>query len=303
MNRSSPKNYNRIRGFTLVELLVVIGIIALLVGILLPVIGAARRAAYAADTRNSVRGISNAIDRYYQEQSAYPGVFSNTAIASGKSVTGSPGSLTSTENCVLALTGGITTTAAWSVGMVISDATGFTYSSANLGRGPLTFNSVLQKRLPAYMEITSQLVSTTPNTLDSATSFGLSEPNRGVNTGVPEFIDRFPGPMPIIYLRARVSGAGVVGVDTVAATFQYDHRQLLPYVLSNSGAFAFDTTTFPANVANDPATIGSANFAGCYNYFFNAGAGVVKNKDTYILISPGQDRKYGTSDDICNFTF
>ncbi len=303
MNRSSLKTYTRRCGFTLVELLVVIGIIALLMGILLPVINAVRKSAYGADSKNQIRGIANAIDRYYQEQSAYPGLFSNAKIAAGKTVTGSPGNLTSTENCVLALTGGVATTAAWSSGVSIIDTTAFTYSTATLGRGPLTFNSISQKRFQSYFDVSPQIVSMAGSQLDQTTSFGLGEPNKGVNTGVPEFIDRFPGAMPVIYLRARVSGAGVVGIDAGPNTYQYDHRQLLPYILLNSGAFAFDTVLFPANAVNDPAAIGAANFAGCYNYFLNASVGTVENKDTYILISPGPDRKYGTSDDICNFSF
>lgn len=307
--------------FTLVELLVVIGIIAILMSILLPIIGAVRKSAYAADTKNQIRGIANAIDRYYTEQSAYPGVFSNARISAGKSVTGSPGPLTSTENCVLALSGGIATTAAWSAGMTIDDTTAYTYSSGTLGRGPLTFNNLSQKRLSAYLDATSQSMSMTGIVSEPIVSYGVSEATRGVNTGVPEFIDRYPAAMPVIYLRAKVGASGVVGVDGTPAnaTYQFDARDLLPYVAYNKGAtanyFVFDTATFPANASNDqgnpsgnyPTTGGTTypnvNFAGSYNYFLNASTLVAKNKDTYILISPGPDRIYGTSDDICNFSF
>jgi prepilin-type N-terminal cleavage/methylation domain-containing protein/prepilin-type processing-associated H-X9-DG protein len=58
-------------GFTLVELLVVIGIIAVLIAVLLPALTAARRAAAQAKCAASLREIGNAFKFYEQEYGAY----------------------------------------------------------------------------------------------------------------------------------------------------------------------------------------------------------------------------------------
>ena len=58
-------------GFTLIELLVVISIIALLIGILLPALGAARRTARQMQSNTQVRGIHSALVLYAAGNNTY----------------------------------------------------------------------------------------------------------------------------------------------------------------------------------------------------------------------------------------
>ncbi len=72
-NRNTARLTAKRKGFTLVELLIVISIIALLASILLPSINVAINSAYVAKTRSTMESIRTAIIGYYKEQQYYPG--------------------------------------------------------------------------------------------------------------------------------------------------------------------------------------------------------------------------------------
>jgi len=81
-NRCAPRAIsNRTpRGFTLVELLVVIAIIATLVGLLMPAVQAARKAAQRSQCSNNVRQITIAMANYESAKKSFPG-YVNSLVA------------------------------------------------------------------------------------------------------------------------------------------------------------------------------------------------------------------------------
>ncbi|MGF1657297.1 MAG: type II secretion system protein [Verrucomicrobiales bacterium] len=70
--RAYPQTMTRVLGFTLVELLVVISIIAVLMGILFPVVSSVQQSARRAQAKNDAVQIANSVNAYNTEYSMYP---------------------------------------------------------------------------------------------------------------------------------------------------------------------------------------------------------------------------------------
>ena len=69
---NNSNNATASRGFTLVELLVVIGIIAILAGMILPALSKAKDSAKKAQAKSEMQNISGAVRTYEAEYSRYP---------------------------------------------------------------------------------------------------------------------------------------------------------------------------------------------------------------------------------------
>jgi prepilin-type N-terminal cleavage/methylation domain-containing protein len=293
------------RGFTVIELLVVIIIIAILMSILVPVISHVKIAAHVADTKNEMSQLTTAINNYYADFHAYPGPFSNDQIEQDNTAPGMPDGIpnfytyintayaavptaqayvTGSENLVLGLLGGLR----------LNPANGDpTFAPAEVGLGPLSLNPANPKRYSPYLSANylmwtytpaggqptqSQTLPTDPTTL---TNFADQAQAQARDSIIPEFVDRFPTPMPILYLRARTGAKGVVSdgitpdYNTPAnrAAYQYDTREIYGYtnlnshiglsptyahLLANNAGYSGDTSGFTFLKGSAFVTVGAA---------------------------------------------
>lgn len=215
------------RAFTMIELLIVIGIIAILVAILIPVISGIRQNAWAADTRNSIQILIAAIERYQQDYRAYPGPISNNVIEvdptdlntnddydvvnaagfAGGGGTVSLGKITMPENLVLGLSGGLRYD---NNGTTSINDDRVVYDPQIAGQGPFNLVPNRPTKAVAYFAETREMswrllgAGKSGEWEDAAsetapTSFQVDD------TIIPEYLDRYPDRMPILYLRPRSS--------------------------------------------------------------------------------------------------
>lgn len=290
----------RRNAFTVIELLVVLGSIAVLMGIVFPVVGKVRQAARVADTKNTIAVLSAACEEFYTQTQQYPGRFGhmsiyapNTSLAPDLyTPTLAPWpvperqQITGTENLVLELRGGLKTIS----GKLV-------YDPAEVDKGGKLYASGL-KLSPK----------------DTTGPFSYQDATPANDSRIPEFVDNFPDAMPILYLKCRV-GARVTppltnsnnpvitdngGGPPPLRTGPYDLSQIIGYTGSKIGAPP--AAGHGLRSVNTTATLtGTAPFD-AYPYFLNPNIpDTPRQKDTFILIAAGPDRIYGTADDITNF--
>lgn len=300
-------------GFTLVEMLVVIGIIVLLVSILLPVVSAVRTKGHQADTQAMLARIAAGIESYNADLKSYPGPLHNGEIYNGGltvNIEGvdQPTQITQSENLVLGLLGGLT-----------RKAGKLTYDKDLIGNGPVSLNDRAPKKYRAYMDKVSLSVGDYGDEIVQAKDVK--------DSNIPEFLDKFPDPMPILYMRARSGAPGIVSNKLqIGQQQQYDLKQIEAYTTVAIGVgkeapsdseFSPPKTGAPmaeklkhglrtvqpnATIQNPPPTTppGQKYFYPYDLYGFMrhpSMANTPRQKDGYILISAGPDRIYGTKDD------
>jgi len=303
--------------FTLIELLVVIGIIVILLAILIPVAGRVRIHAQTAKTTATMTAIASACERYFAMEHAYPGLCSNSQLATGVPVsftTGAGGGseLTGSENLAASLSGGI-----------MPDGTGnpmfsgiVVDSTTTIGKGPMHFGPVVMNRTRSAPYVEGPVGALLPpppyagsgfaqgNTETIGTFPAAGNPTQG-DSRFPEYQDAYSQPRPFIYLRANNNAPGCctpMSQKNPSPPSQYTTYEFNYYA---RGAAA-TATDFPGDFKWNQ-TIGDFEFYGSEAEYLrvpsigtngNVATYQPRGKDKFILISAGPDRCFGTKDDI-----
>jgi prepilin-type N-terminal cleavage/methylation domain-containing protein len=279
------------RAFTLVELLVVIGIIAVLIGILIPVVSKMRIQGQITNTKQQLSRISQAITIYEHDFRGYPGLLPTQAFQgpSGYFDTGSgtdmvtPTQYTQAEDLVMALMGGLNAVSPTTAGSKLQ------FKKDYVGTGATTLNWVNPGKKAAYMPRVESDISSPGIQLKA--DGRLSAYTYVTDSEAPEFIDQFADPRPLLYMRlngsAKAGDVNFIVSNNYDPTCHYNLFLVSPYLNST------DPKEILALGASDSRV----------KQYFTAGqsggsVGTAKFAGTYILISAGADRKFGTDDDI-----
>lgn len=217
------------RGFTLVELLVVVAIIALLAGIVLGGLSIVRAKAGGARTLATMQAFQNAAEQFRQDHDYYPGLVPERLLANDPQITG-------TQNAVIHMLGGYVVegevtaqeytdfgTAGGSIlEFSFSDPDGgqdftFKVDIARLGEGP----SINGKAYEPYLTLRDDDLG--PASRDGTQVNDLA---------LPDVLDAWG--TPIVYLR-RASDVGELIEDPdVNAPVQYLPQTMRPYIQASA---------------------------------------------------------------------
>jgi hypothetical protein len=235
--------------------------------------------------------------------------------------------ITQEENLVLGLFGGLK----W----VTTPGLQLTYDPAMVGKGMIGMNPQQPKKSAPYLEdlkMLSKFAGNTPSHPAGPYTDGAGVAN---DSRIPEIVDNFPFPLPILYLRARVGAGGIIGDDTKNPpdVAQYVMSDIIPYTIGTTDSIGEGKSISMQDYKNEPKpptqgvfphglqsidktkTMDKSDTVN-YRYPYDAWAyfssptdpnpnvanrQTPRKKDSFILISAGLDRVYGTADDITNF--
>lgn len=252
----------RIRGlgFTLVELLVVIGIIGLLLMLLVPVIASAMRTVRSSMTRNTIKTIEMAIANFRNDFGAYPPSRpkwspNDDAGTKGKGETGA-------SNLCYYLRG--------------PDGGGWGMGAGGLM--PFAGSGVAKRVYGPYYQ-----------SGDDRIKFGeeIAPPNNIVAQG---FLDDFQPSGVILYFRSYA----VPSTGTSGAYIAYDYKDNNPSLAFNADQHDPGArTTYSAVTVSYPQTQAESFYHCVMTNSATADANRVFARNDYLLISPGPDGRYG----------
>jgi prepilin-type N-terminal cleavage/methylation domain-containing protein len=319
----------RKRGFTLVELMVVIAIIALLVGILVPAISAVRRSAKVVSTRATLSAMGTGLETYKADSKLggeYPPSFSDAppqgGIGWGKvksPYTNTPMPITGAGLLVWALQGadGLGTPGFFNKApkQTWSEMSGSAGGNPNdlYYLDPAQGNTPVYPRSGPYIE-SGKVKVTVDKDVSAATNYAVPNDQSTIMRGYPLYLDTFD--QPVLYWRADTVGKQLADQTRNGVSLQQrgiyhweDNAALVSASASNPEVLNFTGETNgghglewaapgPFSPTNPP---GPGTFQGLIYDPTTQAKLTPRQASSFILLSAGPDGKYGTADDVANF--
>lgn len=333
MNRRNNR-IHRAAGFSLVELLVVVAIIVLLIGLLVPSLNRIRISAKSASTQAILTTIDAGLATFKADNQiggAYPPsrsdgggqAYNNPAAwdiespfsTSASSLDDMADGVSGAALLVMAIAGA---DMQGTPGFLDLDGDGYwtndcsaapndAYELNNSDKTPI------QPRFGPYVEL--DRMNLTPKKAGTQVDdpVFLIKAGRGTEVKLPLFLDTFG--YPVAYFRADRSAKRITydvpGGNPGVYAFE-DNRFLTGDVIggrtgvnlgagSDHGIVQAEPNTMPQDPSDFTMPDDRSTFA-WYIHDPNVTVNLLpKNRDSYLLISPGPDAKYGTADDVTNF--
>lgn len=280
-------------GFSLTEMLVVIGIIALLLGILLPALSAVQERARKTETENLLNEFGKACETFQQQFGFYPGLVPEAILANSPLISG-------TENALLHLCGGgisqddprynDATFNGWTV-ITFNVPGGGTFSikvnAAKVGEGP-RIRGVQYK--PFFTPAADKLAPVPGQSLASPSP----DPYASDPYKLPDLVDSWG--QPVIYMRQmRPQGSTLVAgaqPSESMADCMFAFQPILPYInsveLGNLAQSQIANSVLRvATPANQSATLAQMIRNVSYGAANTPLAGAPRG--AWVLISAGRD--------------
>jgi len=320
MNTQANRTKRKTNGFTLVELLGVIGIIGILMSILVPTVRIAVIQSKNATMKATIHAISLGLDQFRNDFGSYP-ESDFTALSAIDSNLPYRGSNLAPHNGPFMNTGAHLLTEAMlgedNLGYEVNHRYYITNGYPVDGEGSTT----QVKRWGPYVSIENLKVDNLPKYVETIEDTYRNSMDERVweNNMNSVIFDSFntKNPRPIVSFKANIRGRSITGYDNGIYNFGHNSRILEPFGMEST----LDINQYPnvSDQAGSPrewtAPSGATrSLLQCFPYYIwdhksegmtpwlqNQWAARPYNADSFILMSAGYDGIYGTDDDICNF--
>jgi len=292
----------RKKGFTLVELLVVIAVIALLVGILMPALNEVMKRAHVAETKATINAISIGLETFRNDFDKYP----SSILESGLQIADVPTNnyLDCGAHHLAEAMFGIDQLG-YSSSEIFAGA-GYGWYQVNTVKGPCipgASGPIAIQRHGPYVNLSNIKIGTmTDVPVPEGYSLSAAEKKVWTDNPNPVILDTINNrtPRPILYYKANTNGMRLSSYDRTdnLAIYYYEDNDAVttPFGMNQGGIYP-----------NYDSSIGFKSFA---NFLWDTKTGfnTIKNpaarpynQDTFVLLSAGTDGEFGTEDDITNF--